>query len=91
MLLVCPGPIARDDSGKRYDEQSSDLPAAAKQPGGGVKLKGIPPALLAAKILQACQRRRPELVVPGKAKILFAISQLSPAMGDWLLKRLTAT
>jgi short-subunit dehydrogenase len=90
VLLVCPGPIAREDSGQRYDEQSSDLPTAAKQPGAGVKLKGIPPALLAAKVLQACQRRQPELIVPAKAKLLFAISQLSPAMGDWLLKRLTS-
>lgn len=91
MLLVCPGPIAREDSGSRYDKQSSDLPKSAKQPGAGVKLKGIPPALLAAKILRACQRRQPELVVPAKAKLLFAISQLSPAMGDWLLKRMTSS
>jgi len=91
VLLVCPGPIAREDSGSRYDEQSSDLPTAAKQPGAGVKLKRIPPALLAAKILRACQRRRPELVVPNKARILFAIAQLSPGIGDWLLKRLTST
>jgi len=90
VLLVCPGPIAREDSGRRYDEQTSDLPTVANQPGAGVKLKGIPPARLAAKILQACQRQRPELVMPAKAKLLFAIAQLSPAMGDWLLKRLTS-
>jgi len=91
VLLVCPGPIAREDAGQRYNDQASDLPSAASKPGAGVKLKGIPPARLAAKILQACQRRRPELVVPTKAKLLFAIAQLSPAMGDWLLKRLTSS
>ena len=91
MLLVCPGPIARDDSGQRYDNQATELPDAANKPGAGVKLKAIPPARLAASILKACQQRRPELVIPAKAKLLFAIAQLSPAMGDWLLKRLTST
>ncbi|HJN12162.1 MAG: SDR family NAD(P)-dependent oxidoreductase [Pirellulaceae bacterium] len=91
VLLVCPGPIAREDSGRRYNEQTSDLPTVANEPGAGVKLKRIPPARLAAKILQACQRRRPELVMPAKAKLLFAIAQLSPTMGDWLLKRLTSS
>ena len=91
VLLVCPGPIARKDSGQRYDDQTSDLPTAANQPGAGVKVKRIEPDRLAAKILHACQRRRSELVVPARAKLLFATSQLSPALGDWLLKRLTAS
>lgn len=91
VLLVCPGPIARQDAGQRYGEQTSDLPTAANQPGAGVKLKAIPPDRLAAKILQACQRRRAELVLPASAKLLFAIGQLSPALGDWLLKRLTSS
>jgi len=91
VLLVCPGPIARDDAGRRYDDQATDLPAAANQPGAGVKLKGIPPARLSKNILQACQRRRAELIVPSKAKLLFAIAQLSPVAGDWLLKRLTSS
>ena len=90
VLLVCPGPIARDDAGQRYDDQAADLPDAANQPGAGVKLKGIPPARLSLKILRACQRRQAELVVPAKAKLLFAIAQLSPALGDWLLKRMTS-
>jgi len=91
VLLVCPGPIAREDSGQRYDDQAAGLPDAANKPGAGVKLKGIPPARLTAKILQACQQRRAELVLPAKARLLFAIAQLSPAMGDWLLKRLTSS
>lgn len=90
VLLVCPGPIAREDAGRRYDDQAGDLPNAANKPGAGVKLNGIPPARLAAMILKACQRRQAELVVPAKARLLFAISQLSPAIGDWLLKRMTS-
>ena len=89
VLLVCPGPIARQDAGARYDQQAENLPEEARKPGGGVKLSGIPPQTLAEKILRACQRRRAELVLPGKAKLLFAISQLSPSWGDWILRKMT--
>ncbi|QDU31424.1 Ribitol 2-dehydrogenase [Anatilimnocola aggregata] len=89
VLLVCPGPIARDDAGSRYDTQAADLPAEARQPGGGVKLKGIQPDDLARRILRACERRQPELIVPAKARLLFTISQLWPTLGDWLTNRLT--
>lgn len=89
-LLVCPGPIRRDDAGKRYDAATAALPASARQPGGGVKLKGIDPDWLAARILRACQRREFELVVPLRAKVLFALAQLSPRLGDWLVTQFTS-
>ncbi|HEY6565662.1 MAG TPA: SDR family NAD(P)-dependent oxidoreductase, partial [Pirellulaceae bacterium] len=38
VLLVCPGPIARDDSAPRYSESASDLPDAAHRPAGGARL-----------------------------------------------------
>lgn len=87
VLLVCPGPIARDQP--REYAADKDIPAAARKPGAGAKLKGIEPDWLADKILQACERRQPELVVPGKARLLFALSQWSPHWGDWLLRRMT--
>jgi short-subunit dehydrogenase len=87
VMLVCPGPIDRDDAGERYADQSPSVPAAAQAPGGGARVKAIPPDELAASILRACERRNPELVVPGKAKLLFAFSQLSASWGDWLLRR----
>jgi NAD(P)-dependent dehydrogenase (short-subunit alcohol dehydrogenase family) len=89
VLLVCPGPIARPDAGVRYDGQAAGLPAAARRPGGGVKLKGLPPERVVAKILKYCERRQPELVMPARARLLFAISQLSPTLGDWILGRMT--
>jgi short-subunit dehydrogenase len=92
-LLVCPGPIARDDSntgGARYAAKASGVPAAAHQPAGGAKVRAIDPNLLADKILRACEQRRAELVVPWKARLLFAASQLSPRFGDWLLRRMTS-
>ena len=88
-LLVCPGPIRRDDAGRRYDAAAENLPPEARRPGGGVKLKGIDPDWLAARILAACERRRAELVVPARARLLFAISQLWPRWGDWIVTRMT--
>jgi NAD(P)-dependent dehydrogenase (short-subunit alcohol dehydrogenase family) len=100
VLLVCPGPIARPESAgsnrlengapasaTRYAEQAKDLPPEARQPGGGAKVKLIDPDWLAEKILDTCRRRRSELVVPAKARLLFALAQLSPRLGDWLLLR----
>lgn len=89
VLLVCPGPITRDDAGERYRAQAENLPESAKRPGGGVKIKTLAPAAIAARVLQACERREAEVVMPGKAKWLFAISQLSASWGDWLLRRNT--
>jgi short-subunit dehydrogenase len=95
VLLVCPGPIARDEAAAtqasgRYAEQASGIPAAAQKPGGGAKVGAIDPRKLSEQILDACQRRRAELVVPAKARLLFALSQLSPRLGDRLLRRLTS-
>lgn len=92
-LLVCPGPIAREDefaSAARYATQTPEVPAAAYQPGGGAKMRAINPHWLAGKILHACEQRRAELVVPKRARLLFAVSQLSPRLGDWLLRRMTS-
>lgn len=88
ILLVCPGPIARADAGVRYNDGAENLPESARQPGGGVKLSGIRPERLAAAILRACQKRQPELVMPAKARLLFALSQLFPKLGDSILLRM---
>jgi short-subunit dehydrogenase len=88
-LLVCPGPVGRDDAGTRYDQQTGDLPNSARQPGGGVRLSLIDPEWLARKIVRACERRQAELVVPGRARILFALGQLWPGLGDWMVRRAT--
>lgn len=89
VLLVCPGPIARDDAGSRYNDLTKGLPASAQKPGAGVKIREIQPEFLAKKILRACQHRRRELVIPAKARLLFALSQLWPSGGDWIIRRMT--
>jgi short-subunit dehydrogenase len=86
-LLVCPGPIQRPDAGTRYADQTGKLDAAAAQPGAGVKLKGIPPEKLAQQIESATRRRKKELIVPGYTRILFGLMQLSPTLGDWILRK----
>jgi len=89
VLLVCPGPIARKDE-RLYPLQGLEgIPDRARAPGAGVRVHQIAPQWLARAILRACERRRPELVVPRKARILFALSQLCPTLGDWLVKRMT--
>ncbi len=87
-MLVCPGPIARDPAeGSRYEEAAAHLPEEAKRPGGGVKVSAIAPEKLAQAIVAACGRRQAELVYPAAARWLFALMQLSPTWGEWLLNR----
>lgn len=87
VLLVCPGPIRRDDAGNRYDDQTTGLPEAARRPGAGARIRGLDPEILAGKILIACIKRRRELVVPTKANWVFKISCLFPKFGDWIKRR----
>lgn len=89
VMLVCPGPLRRDDAGARYDAEAAGLPDEARRPGGGVRLKGLDPAWLARRVVRGCERREAEIVAPSKARLLFALQQLSPAWGDWLLARVT--
>jgi len=89
VLLVCPGPIERKDPRLYPLEGMEGVPDRARAPGAGVRVRTIPPDTLAQAILHACERRQPELVMPGKARWLFAISQLWPKLGDWIVLRRT--
>jgi NAD(P)-dependent dehydrogenase (short-subunit alcohol dehydrogenase family) len=89
VLLVCPGPLARDTHRTYGAETDPHLPPDAARPGGGVKTKQIDPADLAARILSACERRQPEIVMPRKARLVFALGQLWPSLGDYLLRKFT--
>lgn len=90
VLLVCPGPVKRDNP-RLYPLANADgIPKSALLPGGGVKVGKIDPADLARKIIRACEKRSPELVMPWKARILFALSQLFPRLGDWIVLKKTA-
>lgn len=86
VLLVCPGPIARD-AVRSYVDADSQIPESARGPGGGAKLSRLDPDLLASRILSACERRKPELILPARARLLLAAGALSPRLGDWLLRK----
>ncbi len=89
VLLVCPGPIARIDAGRRYDQEAAGLPESARLPGAGAKIKEIRPEKLVSKMLRYCELRKPELVLPRSARLLFAMSQLWPSFGDWIIQKMT--
>jgi hypothetical protein len=66
---------------------ASQLPASARQPGGGAGLRAIDPAKLAERIVRSCLRRDAELVLPGKVRWLAALAQLFPRWADRLILR----
>lgn len=89
--LMNPGPIRRDDAGTRYqDKLDASLPSQASRPGGGTRLKGLPPALVADAVLRMVRKRTPDVVMPGYLRILIAVGHAAPRFGDWLLLRFTS-
>lgn len=89
VLLVCPGPVKRDNP-RLYPLKNADgIPDSALMPGGGVKVGKIDPKYLAQKILKKCEKREPELVIPRKARLLFTIAQICPKLGDWIVLKST--
>lgn len=94
VLLVSPGPIARDEPRSESDREArgdgvEGLPARAYMPGAGVRLPSIRPAKLARAIVRACERRKAELTRPWSARWLFALMQISPRLADWIVRRST--
>ncbi len=89
VLLVSPGPIARDEPRSYPAEKVAGLPPSARKPGGGVKVGLLKSDRLAEQILRACERGRSELVVPGRARLVFAINQLWPKLGDWIVRKMS--
>lgn len=92
VALVSPGPIRREDAGRRYQAiVGADLPAQATKPGGGTRVKGQPPERVAAAVLRAIDKRRPDILVPGYLRILLAVGHAFPRLGDWLLLKFTSS
>lgn len=88
VLLVCPGPIAGAVAAEeRY--RGAEVPAEARRAGGGAAIRALDPQKLAREVLAACEQRRPELVKPGKVRLLAAVSAIFPTLGDWILRRNT--
>jgi short-subunit dehydrogenase len=89
VLLVSPGPIARGEPRTYSADKLASLPPSARKPGGGAKVGLLRADKLAEQIVNACERRKAELVVPGRARLVFAISQLWPILGDWIVRKMS--
>ncbi|XZE44264.1 SDR family NAD(P)-dependent oxidoreductase [Pirellulaceae bacterium SH467] len=90
VLLVSPGPIARDDSDHRYDAllaQRGIQHKGASKPGGGAKLRRIEPVWLSQRILKAAAHRESELIIPWKARIVIGLFAFVPRWAEALLRR----
>jgi short-subunit dehydrogenase len=94
VLLVSPGPIRRapddpaaDRAAERYaaEAAAAGLPAEAALPGGTRSLRQLDPDRLAAAVLDACRRRRSELVIPRSAGLLAGLVEWCPEWGRGLL------
>lgn len=91
VALVSPGPIRRDDAGRRYAATSGDAPPEAQRPGGGAKLKGLPAQRVADAVVRSITRRHPDIILPTYLRSLVAIGHALPRLGDWLLRKFTST
>jgi uncharacterized protein len=89
VLLVSPGPIAREDRTQRHADKLEGLPARAAKPGAGVRISPVRPEKLSQAILKACRRGQPELIYPPLARVFIAVIQLFPRLGDWLVRKMT--
>ena len=91
VMLVCPGPIAREDTRSRYSHLPgvADIPSAALQGGGGAKIRVLDPQQLAADITRAITARKLEIIRPRKARLLLILAAIWPSLGEWVLRRKT--
>lgn len=91
VAIVSPGPIRRPDEGTRYSEHAGgSLPEHATRPGGGTRVKGLPPERVAKAVLLCAQRKRTDVILPGYLRLLITLGNAAPWLGDWLLLKFTS-
>jgi NAD(P)-dependent dehydrogenase (short-subunit alcohol dehydrogenase family) len=90
VAMVNPGPIQRDDAGKRYASAPGDIPDSARLPAGGAKLKGIAPDVVAQAVVLVAKKRSVDKILPGYLRLLVAIGHAFPRLGDWILLKFTS-
>jgi NAD(P)-dependent dehydrogenase (short-subunit alcohol dehydrogenase family) len=90
VAMVNPGPIQRDDAGKRYASAPGGIPDSARLPAGGAKLKGLAPDVVANAVVQAAKQRTVDKILPGYLRLLVAIGHAMPRLGDWILLKFTS-
>ena len=90
VALLNPGPIQRDDAGRRYAATGGNVPDSARLPAGGAKLKGLPPKTVAQAVVRMIQKRSPDVILPSYLRLLVSIGHAFPRFGDWLLLKFTS-
>ncbi|MBX3422168.1 MAG: SDR family oxidoreductase [Pirellulaceae bacterium] len=92
VMLCCPGPIARDDAGSRYNslQHLEGLPEQVRKPGGGAQIRGLDPERLAEDILHDAHRRKLLTIYPHPARWLRWVTMLSQSLGERILKSKTS-
>ena len=85
-MLVCPGPLKRQDAGERYNEQAAELPDSARKPAAGARVRGLDPDLVAEKIVRGCEKRKLEWL-PWRLRLGYVALSMSPRLGDWIIRR----
>jgi uncharacterized protein len=86
VLLVCPGPIVRDEV-RHYETADPALPTSARQPGAGIRVRGMAADDIARRVLRAAEHDRAELILPARARLVFVAAAISPRLGQWLVQR----
>ena len=89
-MLVCPGPVSRNNPRLYQHKHADEIPAAARRPGAGIKTKPVNVDKLVDSISKGIEHRKEEVVLPRKARILFVVYQICPKLGDWIIRKMTA-
>lgn len=89
-MLVCPGPVSRDNPRLYQHQHADEIPEAARKPGAGIKTSPLKVEKLVDSIILGIEKRKEEIVLPKKARILFVLNQICPKLGDWLTRKMTA-
>ena len=84
VLMVTPGFIRTDIALKALDEKGNAAMQDSK-----AQANGVPPARAARKMVRAIAKKKNGTLYIGKLELLFLpISQLSPRLFYWLIKKL---
>ncbi len=89
-MLVCPGPVSRNNPRLYQHKNADQIPEAARRPGAGIKTAPVKVEKLVDSIIKGIERKKEEIVLPRKARILFVLYQICPKLGDWITRKMTA-